>query len=868
MTMAGVSRQLLRRLIVKEVVDNALDEIDNVHGDPGSVTVAADGPDMYIVEDGGSGIDQDSAKLCDWFSFDREMVTGKSLRKPSRGVLGNGLRVLASAVVLSESTITVESHGKRTTLKPRRIGATEVVSQVSGPRQVGTRITFTLGAIIPRDNDDLVDAEAAISLARAAGPAYARPPSPHWLDLDYLTEICAYIEPDDMTVRKWVEGLDGCSGPAAGHISAPFGKGRTLHSLNEAEIAELLLRMQAKARVVKPKDLGKIGKGVFGVKYDGYKYAETWLEGSGKDDPASIPVLIEAWASVTSRQRGEARLTVFCNRTRPVKGMSASRGLKGIQLTGAGFEYWHNAVVEVPGGDCDLILAVTAPYISITSHGKAPDLHQFQAEIVEALRKAFNQSRHEVQADPKQPKQPKAEPPPKKPKPGPYRPSGPLATFHISEAAKRGMSPRDLLVLGNDPFDEKRSIRRNAQWFADLFEHFVPEGRKVHVRGVYYICVSAGNVLKPNGTLFVGSHSNYVFITTAAKYARYLGLVPFDRIRDERSAEPIYRDFDKDHADASGDPVRRRLLVSVGREPDKRGPLALPDLDLLLPALSIAAPPKPRQKYRIVFIGEKTSLYDVLEPIAREVYAELMLGTGEISEPRVYDMCKEAAADGRALIILYFCDFDPSGWQMPVSVARKVQAQIRREFHDLDARVIRVALTLEQVEKYNLPDSPIKEGDKRKGDWFQKWGREQVEIDALAVLRPEVLEQIARDAVAPFFDFTYERRYAKATEMPPQRKTWFTSQPAYKKAAENMRQAYAEAVEAIDSLDAAQAEALDVMGRIVQTKAPALPKMIVKPNMKKEPEECVFNSKDDYVDATLKLKEIKNLAPDDEDEDD
>ena len=43
-------------------------------------------------------------------------------------------------------------------------------------------------------------------------------------------------------------------------------------------------------------------------------------------------------------------------------------------------------------------------------------------------------------------------------------------------------------------------------------------------------------------------------------------------------------------------------------------------------------------------------------------------------------------------------------------------------------------------------------------------GVEQTEIDALASLRPDLLRQIARDAIAPFYDHELDRRVAGARE--------------------------------------------------------------------------------------------------------
>ncbi|HYK35308.1 hypothetical protein [Alloacidobacterium sp.] len=431
-------------------------------------------------------------------------------------------------------------------------------------------------------------------------------------------------------------------------------------------------------------------------------------------------------------------------------GVDAVRGHNGIYLSGACLDDNSDAIMKVEGGDCDLIVAVTAPFIPTTSLGKAPDLSLLQPEIVEALRKAFTRSRNRLPPDPAQPKPPKAEPLPKAPKAEPYEPSGPLATLLAIEAELAGLAPRDLFVLlpKHDPFNETKASRRDAEWFAEQVDRFVPDGR-VHLRGLYYRCLSAGDVRLPNGTRFVGSHITSSLVEAAGKYARHFGLVAFDRIVDERAAPPEFWVADEKHSDddASEDPIYRELIVS-----DESDQFRVPELDSLVPTLSIAAPKIPRQPFRICMIGEKTSLGEVLKPIAKEVRGELLLATGEVSESAVYGIAKRAADDGRPLRILYFSDFDPDGWQMPISVARKLQAHICREFHRLDVRLIRVALTVEQVIEFHLPDSPIKPGEKRARAWRERWGREQVEIDALAALRPDLLDQIARAAVAPYFD--------------------------------------------------------------------------------------------------------------------
>ncbi len=704
--------------MAKEACDNSLDECDRV-GRPGRVSVEHNKDvDRYIVTDDGRGIPGDTAPLTDLFSTGRPMLSAKFMRLPERGALGNGLRCLVAAVALSNGTIAVEARGRRTVLRPKRVGATEVVEVTESPKVVGTRLEYTLHDTIPQDDDDLIDAEAAITLAQAARPAYSRRPSPHWLDANHLFETFATIEPQDATVRQVIERLDGCSGAMAGKLALPFGKNRPCRELSESEVSILLQRMQEVARVVQPRSLGLIGADAFGLEYDGYVVREAMLRVGAHEPYGQIPVLIEAWASVTSRRGGTASLSIFCNRTPAVGGAAAVRAAGGgIRLAGAGLSE-YGPKVNVGGGDCDLIVAIAAPLIPTTSLGKAPDLSLLQGEIAEALRRAFTRSRNRLPPDPAEPKAPKHEPPPKPPKPSPYRPSGPLATILAEEAQAAGLLPRNLLVLSPkyDPFNETMASRRDAEWFTEQVTRFVPTGY-VHLRGLYYRCLSAGNVRLPDGSRFVGSHLTADLIENAGKHARHLALVPFKRIIDERAAPPEFYDTEGNFADpAEPRPVERRLIL----EGVDRG-ITLPPLASLLPTITASKVPKPRQPYRICMIGEKVSLGAVLRPIAQEVRAELLLLTGEISESQAYGIIARTAADGRPLRVLYYSDFDPAGWQMPVSLSRKFQAHLCREFPEVDLRLIRVGLTFEQVVEIGLPDLPIKAGEKRAKRWLAKW---------------------------------------------------------------------------------------------------------------------------------------------------
>ncbi len=92
---AGVSKDLLPRLVLKELADNGLDN--------GAKVIVRPLPDQggYVVEDDGTGIDGEPEDIARLFSISRPMVSSKLLRLAMRGALGNGLRVVTGSVLAS-----------------------------------------------------------------------------------------------------------------------------------------------------------------------------------------------------------------------------------------------------------------------------------------------------------------------------------------------------------------------------------------------------------------------------------------------------------------------------------------------------------------------------------------------------------------------------------------------------------------------------------------------------------------------------------------------------------------------------------------------------------------------------------------------
>src|SRR5262245_62625743 len=323
---------------------------------------------------------------------------------------------------------------------------------------------------------------------------------------------------------------------------------------------------------------------------------------------------------------------------------------------------------------------------------------------------------------------------------------GALRSVLETARQKHGCGLGDLTVLSTqvDPYRlDTPSGHRDGRWIAQQLDSAVPSHKKIHWRGLHYAIVAHGNVRKPNGEIYRNTDEDWTWLTNiAGKSARWLGHIPFERISDNRNAEPAI------HHKARVEP---QAFVTIGVK------VAIPDAADLEP-IPIAEGFVARQAFHFVIFGEKASLEDVLLPIARANEADLYLPTGEISDTLLYRIAKDANNDGRPMVLFTLADCDPAGYQMAVSIGRKLQAFRDYRFPKLKFEIVPIALTVEQVRELGLPSTPLKETEKRANRWRQAFGVEQTEIDALATLRPDVLRQIIEAAFEPYYDSSLEDR--------------------------------------------------------------------------------------------------------------
>ena len=431
-------------------------------------------------------------------------------------------------------------------------------------------------------------------------------------------------------------------------------------------------------------------------------------------------------------------------------------------------------------------------------------------------------------------------------KPPAPEPTGILGEKIAAVAASEGVSIDELVVLSrdNDPYTAWRR-RREGEWFAHLFDRFVAAAANKHLRGFFYLLVSAATIAAPDGKPFVNDYKNWQLLQKASKAARWLGLIPFSRIVDERNAPPEIH-------------VPAAAVISTGVNTGER--CEIPDsAKAAMPGIYIDGF-RARQTHRIILYGEKSSLSAVLRPIAEAIGAEMILVTGESSDRYIWEMADRASQDGRPAVVLYFADFDPSGHQMAISVARKIQALRDFQYPSLNIKLYRVALTIDQVRALDLPSSPLKHTERRADRWRTKYGHDQIEIDAMVELHPEALRQATLEAVAPFYDGTLDNRARQAEEAwCKQAGEALRRHSDYRDFSRRIEAAYERAQDAVAELHSEQERASEILKETLP-RPPKLPS--AAPSGAAKP--ALFDSHTDFVTASLRLIADKQLDDDDE----
>jgi hypothetical protein len=336
---AGGALSQIGRVVLKELVDNALD------AGAGDVTLTGDAKSC-IVSDDGPGIDPDQVPRL--FAVNRPLISSKLKRTPTRGMLGNGLRVVMGAVAAFDGTISVTTRGRRYDLGVDTVtGETKVLAAADVPAMPGVQVEIAFPQPIFTDRDYSF-ARQAIQIANI-GEVYSGPSMPSWHGKTGLKTVIA-AAPKDVTSDEVMTDLFGTTTP-----------------------------------VDKPVNIGALGEDAFG----GYYHR---VSGTATIEGATVPFTVEAWIYCERVENGDNTFFIFyplINRSPSLATIRYHAASGGLRLYGCELDF---KVAGAKRAKYFIDLSLIAPYVTNTTDGKAPDLSDFKDAINKAVCKAANEA--------------------------------------------------------------------------------------------------------------------------------------------------------------------------------------------------------------------------------------------------------------------------------------------------------------------------------------------------------------------------------------------------------------------------------------------------------------------------------------------
>lgn len=154
-----------------------------------------------------------------------------------------------------------------------------------------------------------------------------------------------------------------------------------------------------------------------------------------------------------------------------------------------------------------------------------------------------------------------------------------------------------------------------------------------------------------------------------------------------------------------------------------------------------------KQPYHLEVWVEKEALIGVFERVCRRNDIAWFACRGYVSQSEMWGAAQRLNQfrKKRACIILHFGDHDPSG----IDMTRDIRERLSLFSPNGNIIVLRLALTMEQVDRYKPPPNPAKVADSRFDSYQQQFGDESWELDAL---EPAVLVDLVQAAVDEYRD--------------------------------------------------------------------------------------------------------------------
>jgi hypothetical protein len=155
-----------------------------------------------------------------------------------------------------------------------------------------------------------------------------------------------------------------------------------------------------------------------------------------------------------------------------------------------------------------------------------------------------------------------------------------------------------------------------------------------------------------------------------------------------------------------------------------------------------------RQNAYVEVWVEKDALSSVIQRPCMKWRVPYMPCKGYLSSSEAWRSGRRFRAMERAgrerLVLIHLGDHDPSGIDMTRDNRDRVEL-----FGEASVEVHRIALNMDQVDRYSPPPNPAKVTDSRAADYISKFGRTSWELDAL---EPQVLDTLISSTIEQFVD--------------------------------------------------------------------------------------------------------------------
>jgi len=174
------------------------------------------------------------------------------------------------------------------------------------------------------------------------------------------------------------------------------------------------------------------------------------------------------------------------------------------------------------------------------------------------------------------------------------------------------------------------------------------------------------------------------------------------------------------------------------------------------------------QEYRCEVWIEKDALVGVIEPICEELDVPYFSCRGYTSLSAAWEAGQRIGRHvnkGQKVKVIHLGDHDPSGIDMTRDIERRLRRFLIQDHYNATADgsdpndsidfvndhfdVIRIALTMDQIDQYNPPPNPAKLTDSRGAGYVAEYGYDSWELDAL---EPSVISALIEDEVTSWRD--------------------------------------------------------------------------------------------------------------------